>query len=100
MRGTTKGFTLRKGIVEKELAPKNYLLKDVLSGEEISTSMLGNLRMQDFSLKIGQIAYVVVSIYDLNRGRLAIEGHRGGLEEFLHEKELLDNNKDPLKEEL
>lgn len=100
MRGNKKGFTLRKGIVKRESAPKFYILKDVLSGEEIKTSISGKLRIQDFSLNIGENAYVVVSIYDLTRGRLAIEGRRGGLEEFLNEKELLDNNKDPLEEKL
>jgi translation initiation factor IF-1 len=97
MRGNKEGFTLRKGIVEKELAPSFYQIKDIITGKEIQTSLSGKLRVINFKLQIGEIVYVIVSKYDLTRGRLAIEGHRGGLEGFKKDKELLDNNTDPLK---
>ena len=98
MRGSTKGFTLRKGKIEENPVPGVYSVRDILDNSLIITSISGRLRMNDFDLEIGEIVYVIVSIHDKNRGRLAIEGHRGGLEEFKREKEILDRNEDPLKE--
>ena len=97
MRGNIGNFTLRKGIVEKELVTDLYQIKDILTGKEILTSLSGKLRVANFKLEIGEIAYVIVSPADLTRGRLAIEGHRGGLEDYKRDKELLDNNIDPMK---
>ena len=97
MRGSTKGLTLRKGKVEEKSLPGRYLVRDIFDDNLIATLISGRLRMNDFDLEIGEIVYVVVSVYDRSKGRLAIEGHRGGLEEFKNEKEILDRDEDPLK---
>ena len=98
MRGSTKGLTLRKGSVEAKPVPGIYLVRDILNNNLITTSISGKLRIQNFDLELGETVYVVVSIHDKNRGSLVIEGHRGGLEAFKREKEVLDRNEDPLRE--
>ena len=97
VRGSTKGLTLRKGKVEEKPFPGHYLVRDIFDDNLITTSISGRLRMNDFDLEIGEIVYVVVSVYDKSRGILAIEGHRGGLEEFKDEKEILDRDEELLK---
>jgi len=60
-------------------------------------SLSAKLIIANIQLNIGEVSYVIVPKYDLTRGRLAIEGCRGGLKEFKGDKELLDKNIDPLK---
>lgn len=98
MRGSKQGLTLRKGIIEEKIFPGHYSVRDSLDNSLMTMSLSGKLRMINFDIEIGETVYLVVSIYDLSKGKIALEGHRGGLEMFMSEKALLDRNINPLDE--
>ncbi len=96
MRGDRKGLSLRKGKVIEQISPTYYRLRDVINQQEIRMSVSSRLAMSGITLNIGQEVYIIVSVQDQTRGQLAVPGHRGGLEDFQKEKELLDAGKDPM----
>ncbi len=98
MRGPTQGLTLRKAKVLNKITPGHYLVDDLLNGNEIRMNLTGNQRMAELELAEHETVYVIVSELNLTRGRLAIPGHRGGLEGFKTEQQLLDAGRDPLLE--
>ena len=61
----------KKGIILKEIDTLTFLVKDILSEEEVTVTMSGKMRMNYIRLKVGQLIYFQMSPYDLTRGRVA-----------------------------
>lgn len=62
---------LRKGIVKEQINKFEYLVEDVFNKEIIRMSLSGKLIMNYLILNIGDEVYVIVSLFETNRGRLA-----------------------------
>lgn len=63
-------FTLCKGVIINKISEGFYMVKDIQSDEEILMSISAKERLKHSGFDIGRIVYVVVSPYDLSRGRL------------------------------
>ena len=103
MNNTVKirAFFLRKGIVVEVIPNDLYVANDVFTKEKISVQISGRERMSGLELDIGETIYIVVSEYDLERGRYYSEHQVRGLNiDFKSMIEQLDNGINPLKEVL
>jgi len=91
-------FTLRKGQVIKKISSTLYLFKDCYTGKEMSATISGKQFLENFSLEIGDISYIVVPLVDMTRGRILNHLHfkSEGALGLKQDKYHLDNGCDPL----
>ena len=66
-----QSLQLRKGIIKEAISKFEYLVEDVFNEEIINMTLFGKMKMVYPSLNIGDEVYVIVSPFELQRGRMA-----------------------------
>ena len=90
-------FTLRKGTVIEIKSSSLYIIQDLFTKMKILMSISGKQHLNGLKLEIDEIVYVIVSPYDLSRGRLFSEQQVKHLNiDFQSLKKKLDAGEDPL----
>ena len=86
-------FKLRKAKFLGELEGSWHLVEDVLNGDLIKMSLPRRFRNNSFEPKPGEFVYVMVSPYELNRGRYFSAKHDFRTDyynDLMNQKDILD----------
>ena len=90
-------LTLRKGIVEEQVSSSFYLVKDIFTDDLISVTISAREHIGGLTFSVGETIYIIVSLYDLKRGRFYSNHQARGINiDFEAIKRQLDNGIDPL----